>query len=123
MPNRRVGGILFIKVDGQLYQTGEGDWTYNINPVKRESVMSQSEVAGFSEQPKPVFIEGEFTDNDELDLSILQSLRDATITAELANGKVIVFREAFYAADGDVTTQKGQIQVRFEAVSAEEIAA
>ncbi len=30
-------------------------------------------------------------------------------------------REAFYAADGDVTSSEGEIQVRFEAISGEEV--
>lgn len=120
MPNRRVGGIVFIKIDGELYQA-KGEFTYNVNPVKRESVVGADGVHGFKEEPKPFFIEGAITDNDELDLEKLQSARDATVTLELANGKVIVLREAFYAADGDVTTSEGEIQARFEAISGEEV--
>jgi len=119
--NRRVGGILFLKVDGELFQA-KGEFTYNINPVKRESVVGADGVHGFKEEPKAMFIEGAVTDSDELDLAKLQAVRDATVTVELANGKVIVLREAFYAADGDVTSSEGEIQVRFEGIRGEEIA-
>ena len=118
--NRRVGGIIFIKVDGELFQA-KGEFTYNINPIKRESVVGADTVHGFKEEPKAVFIEGAITDSDELDLEGFQAIRDATVTLELANGKVIVLREAFYASDGDVTTSEGEIQARFEGVRGEEV--
>ncbi len=120
MANRRVGGLLFLKVDGELFQA-KGEFTYNINPTKRESVVGQDTVHGFSEMPKPIFVEGAITDSDELDVEGFQAIRDATLTLELANGKVIQLREAFYAADGDVTTNEGEIQVRFEAISGREV--
>jgi len=120
--NRRVGGILFLKIDGELFQA-KGEFTYNVNPVKRESVVGQDTVHGFKEEPKALFIEGAITDSDELDLQGFQAIRDATVTLEVANGKTIVLREAFYAADGDVTSSEGEIQVRFEGISGEEVSA
>lgn len=120
MANRRVGGILFLKVDGEFFQA-KGEFTYNINPVKRESVVGVDGVHGFKEEPKVIFVEGAITDSDELDLEGFQKIRDATLTLELANGKVIQLREAFYAADGDVTSSEGEIQVRFEAITGSEI--
>ena len=118
--NRRVGGLLFLKVNSEQFQA-KGEFTYNINPTKRESVVRQDGVHGFSETPKAQFIEGSITDSDELDLEGFQKIVDATVTLELANGKVIVLREAFYAADGDVSSSEGEIQVRFEAIAGEEV--
>jgi hypothetical protein len=48
-------------------------------------------------------------------------IKDATITLELANSKVIVLREAWNAAEGTGNTGEGNIPVRFEGMSAEEI--
>ena len=120
--NRRVGGTLFLKVNGEQLQA-KGEFTYNVNPVKRESVVGADKVHGFKEEPKAMFIEGAITDSDELDLLALQSTRDATVILELANGKTITLSEAFYAADGDVTHTEGEIQFRFEGITGEEIAA
>ena len=117
---RRVAGILFLKVDGELFQA-KGEFTYNINPVKRESIVGVDTIHGFKEEPKVVFIEGAITDSPDLDLEGFQAITDATITLELANEKVIVLRDAFYAADGDVTSSEGEIQVRFEGIKGEEI--
>ena len=118
--NRRVGGILFFKVNGELFQA-KGEFTYNINPVKREAVIGADGVHGFKEEPKAPFIEGAITDSDELDLAKLQATRDATATIELANGKVIVIRDAWYAGDGDVKSSEGEIAVRIEGIRGEEI--
>jgi len=117
---RRVGGILFFKVNGELFQA-KGEFTYNINPVKRESVVGQDGVHGYKEVPTAVFVEGSITDSDELDLEAFQAIKDATVTLEVANGKVYQWREAFYAADGDVTSSEGEIQVRYEGITAREI--
>lgn len=120
MANRRVGGLLFLKVNGELFQA-KGEFTHNINPTKRESVVGQDGTHGFKEEPKAVFIEGSITDSDELDLEGFYAIRDATVTLEQANGKVVQLREAFYAGDGDVTTSEGEIQVRFEGITGREI--
>lgn len=110
---RRVGGIIFFKVDGELFQA-KGEFTHNINPVKRESVVGQDGVHGYKETPKAQFIEGSITDSEDLDLEAFHAITDAVVTLEEANGKVVQLRQAFYAADGDVTTGEGEIQVRFE---------
>ena len=120
MANRRVGGVIFFKIDSQLYQA-KGEFTYRVNKFKRDTVMGPAEVHGFSEKVQPPFIEGALTDSDELDLERLQSLRDATVTLELANGKVIVLREAWYAAEGEVKTDEGEIQLRIEGIDGEEV--
>ena len=119
--NRRVGGIIFFKVDGALFQA-KGEFTYNIGKPKREAVVGADVIHGFKETVTVPFIEGAITDSDELDLESLVEIRDATCTLELANGKIIVLREAFYAGDADATTEEGEIPVRFEAVSGEEVA-
>lgn len=122
MANRRVGGVLLFKLDGELFQA-KGEFTYDIGAPKRTAVVGQDGVHGFKEEPKVPFIEGSLTDNDALVLENLFLFRDGTATLELANGKVIVIREAFYAGDGQVTTSEGEIQVRIEGIRGEEIAA
>ena len=120
--NSRVGGVIQFKANGQQYKA-KGEFTYNLGVAKREAVVGADEVHGFSEKPQAPKIEGMITDNDELDLKAFLGLRDATVTLSLANGKTVVLRNAFYAGDGDVTTDEGEIQVLFHGTSAEEIAA
>lgn len=122
MANRRVGGIMFLKVDGEQFQA-KGSFTYNLGAPKRTAVVGVDAVHGFSEVPQSPMISGSITDSDELNLSVLLNVRDATVTIELANGKIIALREAFYAGEGDVTTEEGEIGVEFRGITAEEVAA
>ncbi len=120
MANRRVGGILFFKLDGELFQA-KGNFTYDIGAPKRDAVVGADGVHGFKEMPKVPFIEGALTDNDALDLERLLLFRDGTATLELANGKVIVIREAYYAGEGNVSTEEGEIPLRIEGIRGEEV--
>ena len=116
----RVGGIIEVKANGELY-SAKGSWTYNLGRGKREAVVGSDEVHGYKEMPQVPFIEGTVTDREDLDLASLLNVNDATVTLTLANGKVIVLRNSWYAADGNVTTEEGEIETRFEGLSAEEI--
>ena len=73
------------------------------------------------ESPQPAFIEGEIRDSVDLDVAQLADLDDTTITLELANGKTIVLRNAWYVAEGTVGTEQANVQIRFEGRSAEEL--
>jgi hypothetical protein len=71
--------------------------------------------------PQPAFIEGEITDSAALSLSKLVTITDATVTLELANGKVIALRNAWYAGEGTGQSEEGNIAFRFEAADGEEV--
>lgn len=116
----RVGGIIEVKANGELY-SAKGSWTYNLGRPKRESIVGSDAVHGYKEMPQVPFIEGAVTDRNDLDLTSLLELADATVTLQLANGKIIVLRNAVFAADGNVTTEEGEVEVRFEGQSAEEV--
>lgn len=118
--NRRVGGIIYLKVGSELLQA-KGSFTYNIGAPQREAVVGMDGVHGFKETPQVPYIEGEITDSNKLDLHTLVNARDVTVTLQLANGKTIVLQEAWYAADGTGNTEEGNLPVRYEGVSGEEI--
>lgn len=118
--NRRVGGIIFVKIDGEQF-SAKGSFTYNIGVPKREPVVGSDGVHGFKELPQPSKIEGMITDSSELDFEALLRTRDATCTLELANGKVIVIQEAFYSGDGDGTTEEGELQFAMTGLRGKEI--
>ena len=119
MANRR-GGTMFFKVDSVL-RDAKGNWTYNIGAPKREALHSTDQrTIGYKEGPMTPFVEGEITDQRDLVLADFVNLTDTTITLELANDKVFTLRNAWFAADGNVQTEEGNIQVRFEGLEAEE---
>lgn len=115
MANRRIGGIIFVAVNGVRIKA-KGSWTYNLGVPKRDGVVGSDEVHGFKEMPQLPYIEGAATDTDEQDLEALFQTRDATVTLELANGKVCVWEDAYYAGEGNVTTEEGEIAMRFESI-------
>ncbi len=119
MANRR-SGIIFFKVDGETHDA-KGSFTYNLGKPKREMMAGADRVHGFKELVQIPFIEGEITDKTEFDLSKFVQIEDATITLELNNDKTIVLKNAAYTGDGDVGTEDGNIQVRFEGIEADEV--
>lgn len=116
----RVGGIIEVKVNGELY-SAKGNWTYNLGIAKRDPVVGADSVHGYKEMPQAPKIEGTITDRQDLDLKTLLSLKDATITLQLANGKIVVMRDGFFAGEGDVSTEEGEIDALFHGSSAEEV--
>jgi len=116
----RIGGLIALKVNGDIY-FAKGNFTYNLGKPKREGVVGADVVHGYKETPQVPFIEGEITDRNELSLEDLVTLDEATITLELANGKVIALSEAWYAGEGTGNTEEGNIACRFEGMSAEEV--
>lgn len=118
MADQRRAGTIFFKVDGEQYDA-KGEFTYNIGRPKRTGIVGADRHHGFKEEPQVGFIEGKITDSTTLDLETLITLTDATVTLELANGKVITLREAYYAAEGSGTTGEAEIDVRFEGAGEE----
>lgn len=116
----RVGGLIALKIDGDINKA-KGNFTYNLGKPKRDAVLGADVVHGYKEAVQVPFIEGEITDSRDMSLEALLLAEDKTITLELANGKVIVLREAWYAGEGTGNTEEGNIAVRFEGKSAEEI--
>ncbi len=119
--NQRKGGIIQVKVGGVI-QDAKGNWTYNLGRNIKETVVGSDRVHGYTEKPQPAFIEGEITDRGTLDLAALADTSDVTVTLETAVGKVIVLRNAWFAGEGTGNTDEGNIAVRFEGLSADEVA-
>lgn len=118
--SQRRAGILYLKIDGAILDA-KGNFTYNAGMPKREAIVGADTVHGYKETPQVAFIEGEITDRPDLNLKTLAALDDITATLELSNGKVFVIRQGWYAADGNVQTEEGNIQLRIEGKEGEEI--
>lgn len=119
---RRIGGIIFVQINGELQQA-KGEFTYSLGVAKKEMVVGSDGVHGYKEMPQVPYIEGALTDYTELDLEALQKSKDVTVTLQLANGKTMVLERAVYASEGAVSTEEGEIEARFEGMSAREIPA
>lgn len=120
MSNQRRAGIIFVKVNGQQYDA-KGDFSYNLGRPLREGIAGSDGVHGYKETPQIPYIEGEITDRGDLDVEALLDVSGATVTLELANGKVIALKDAWFAGEGSISTSEANITTRFEGMSADEI--
>lgn len=120
MSDQLVGGLLQLQVNGEIYNA-KGNFTYNLGKPKKEAVIGADRVHGWKGVPQVPFIEGAITDNENIDLETLVTMKDATVSLRLANGKSIMLREACYAHEGTGSTEEGEFPVRFEGKSAVEV--
>lgn len=116
----RIGGTIAVKCNGSVL-LAKGAFSYNLGVPKRETVVGADTVHGVKEVPQPAFIEGEITDQKDLDLRELASQLNATVTLDLANGKTISLRDAAFVGEATGNTEEGAIPVRWEGPRAEEI--
>ncbi len=115
----RIAGIIVLAING-VQQSPKGNFTWNLGRPKRTGMVGSTRVEGYKDEVQIPFIEGEIVDPGNADLDALFTLEDATITLELANGKIVILRDAWFAGEGTGGTEEGGIGVRFEGKSAEE---
>lgn len=118
--SQRIAGTAFLKVDGSIYPL-RGNFTVSPSALERAGISGQDFVHGFSEMPRVPFIEGDVSLVPELSMDVVESIINSTVTAELANGKVYVLREAWCRSALELNTREGQTRIRFEGVSCDEI--
>jgi hypothetical protein len=117
----RVGGIAYLSKNGTRLDA-KGDFSYNLGIPKKTTVLgTDQKPQGFKEEGQACYIEGEITDSKGLDLAALCSGTFDTITLELANGKIIVLSNAWFAGEGTGNTGEGNIGVRWEGMKCEEV--
>lgn len=115
-----IAGTAFLKVDGNQYPL-KGSFTVSPSPVERSGIAGQDFVHGFQELPRIPFIEGDVSTVPEISLEDIDAITDATVTAELKNGKTYVLRNAWCKSALEINTADGQFRVRFEGYQCDEI--
>jgi hypothetical protein len=116
----KIAGTHILQVDGTTVNV-VGNWTFNLGVPEREALVGPDGVHGYKETPRVPFVEGEVRNRAELDIKTLASTSGATVTLALANGKVIVLRDAWAAGEWTGNTEDANLPARFEGKSAEEI--
>lgn len=116
----RIGGKLSIKANGQTIHA-KGDFTVNTGQLKREMIAGTDRVHGHKSMIQVPFIEGATSDLPNVDTEAIKNIENATVILEAYNGKTFVLRSATYTSEGDLTTEEGELQMRFEGRSCEVI--
>ncbi len=109
---QRVGGKLHFKIDGVVY-LAKGNFTYNVGGFEREVIMGADGIHGYTENPVPGRIQGEITDDGTVDLAKLKSMKNGTVTLELANGKLFVLTDALATGEWTGNSDQGNVPVEF----------
>ena len=115
----RLAGTASITANGQTYML-VGELSYNPSTVKRETLMGQDGVHGFKETPRQGRISGTFRDSGDLTVADVNAMNNATVVAELANGKTIIGRNMWTVDDQEVKTAEGTYEVVWEGPSVTE---
>ena len=115
----RIGGVFYLKVNGKMIMTTEGEFTYNLGKPKRQAEKNGAlGVAGFSSEAQVPYVDGEIYDTHDLDVEEILDIEDATVTIELFNSKTFILTGASFCGEGEFNT-KGRLKVRFEGMNAE----
>ena len=118
--SNRIAGVAYLKVDGAQYFLS-GKLTVSYGSVVREGLSGLSGVAGYKETPRVPSIEGEFFTTADISLKNLEAVTDATITAEMANGKNYVLSGAWSAGTADINAAEGTFTMKFEGLKLIEV--
>jgi len=111
--SKRKGGIATLSIDGVAYDV-VSEAQYLAAKVKRESLIGQSGVHGFSEMPQAQYISATIRDNGSLSTGSLNQLTDSVLVLTLANGKTVYGDGMWNTEFEAVNTQEGTFSIRFE---------
>lgn len=113
MAAERIAGICYFKVDGHQYSV-RGNMKVQPLDTKKTGIAGSDGVHGFKEEFQTPYIDLDITDRGSLSMKTLQSYKNVTVTAELANGKTYVLRNAWYAGEGEIDGSEGKTTAKFE---------
>ena len=120
MPQGPIAGTAYLKVDGQMYPL-KGSLTVSISPVERNGIAGQDYVHGYQELPRVPYIEGDLSTVPGLSLEQLLTETDVTVVAQLANNMQYVLTSATCKGGFENNTRDGQVRVRWEGLTCEEM--
>ena len=112
---KRIAGVAYIKGDGDQLELS-GKLTCNIMMTEKEGVSGLSGPVGYKETPRIPTIEGDFFVTPAFPMEKIANLKDATITAELANGTTAVLSQAWLSGTIEVDAAEGTTSLKFEGI-------
>lgn len=117
---QRIAGIAHLTVDGQQLAL-RGNFTVSPSPVERTMIAGQDAVHGYQELPRVPYIEGDISTLPDFYLEDLLDETDSTVIAQLANGMQYTLTGATCKGGFENNTRDGQVRVRWEGVTCEEV--
>ena len=117
---RRVAGIIFVKVDGEQV-SANGDFEYRLSGLQNEALPNADGSVGIGGKYVEGYIKGNIANYNATDHGKLKNLEGVTVTLELANGKVVVAKDAFQVDEAVGSVSSGNFPIQFSSETVEEI--
>ena len=111
--NTRRAGVASLEIDGEAVDVA-GDLTYAPYSTKKEMLLGQSGVQGYSEMPITGFISARLRDSGTLSVASFLLKTDSSIVAVLANGKTVYGNNMVCTESSEVATAEATFSVKFE---------
>jgi Phage tail tube protein len=112
----RIAGIALLMVNGQQMAL-RGNFIVSPGTIERTMLAGQDGIHGYQELPRVPYIEGDISTVRDLDLLAIEAQTNATVIAQLANGKQYVLGQASCKGSLEANTRDGQLRVRWEGVT------
>ncbi len=117
---RRVAGTIYLEIDGEQVRA-KGSFEYSLSGVKNESIPNADGTAGIGGAFAVGYIKGTVPNYNDTDHGRLKSLEGVTVTLQLANGKVIVAKDAWQVDESVGNVESGEFPIQFDSENVEEV--
>lgn len=111
-------GRATITAGGRRLPSKEGA-KLGLGNVKRSAEMGDAGVLGYKEAPTVPYVECTVEHSRDMSVQEFANMVDVTVSFDTDSGRSFVLRNAWQA--NELVMDKGQISLRFEAISCEEI--
>jgi hypothetical protein len=113
MSSNLIAGTAQVTTDGVTQQL-EGGLKYSVATVKRTALVGKDGFHGWREDPVAPYIEMVLRDAGNLTVANFNAMRNSTIVATLANGKIVTGRNMGTVDVQEVDTEDAKFTVRWE---------
>jgi hypothetical protein len=112
IPQARAG-VAYATVDGDAIDV-VSELEYDATYIKREGLIGQSGIQGFSEMPKQGMMKFKARDAGNLTVSLFMNKRFASLVFRLANGKIVTGDNMYCEEVSPVATQEATFDLTFK---------
>lgn len=115
-----IGGAGTLTIDGEVWNAKE--IKYTVSGQKRETVLAQTGVAGFTSMPVQGSISATLIDRKDKSILEMMNKDSATVLVRLNTGKVATGNGVWLVEQPELNTTEGTYEVKFEGDVTEDIA-
>lgn len=112
----KVAKKLYFDIQGIGRVYGLPGSTFDLGGQKRDAVVSDGGVEGYTEEPVPPSVQFKLANRSDLDMSVLRDLTDINVSIQDDNGKTWMIRDAWIAEPPKVSG--GEVDLQFIGVEA-----